>query len=1769
MALGVFLRRARSFFLSGRRRVFISSIWMPFPHTVRPPDSGMESDMFAKKLSAYLLVALLSTAAFVSLSSIAGADRGTADSFGYTWVSSNAPDPTVTFNWADISASGADVGFYYGDDDYGGPFAIGFDFEFYGNTYSEFYVSTNGLVSLGAPTYSAYNDPIPSTWTPNNFVAPFWDDLCADYWPYNTGSVYYETIGASPDMQLVVQWHEVSLYGDYDLMTFQAILNETGEIWFQYLTMSGVAGEGATIGIENLGGTDGSQYSYDTASVSDGLAVRFHVGLLGFGPDSSETVTQGSVATHELIVTNNQAFDDTFDITYTSDEGWIVELLDAYDFPLADTDFSGEVDTGVVAAGSFVLIRALVTVPWYPSELVETTVLNASSAAAPSLYDFATLTTSVSRASLTPFHSDWAYDSDSDGDYDYLRVDVSVNAAADGPGHLDCYLYDSIGEYITWTSWYGDLYTGDTNCTVSFSGSDIFRDAADGEFDVHIYLYDEGWYFLEDAWHTTGSYVASEFDPPPAMFSSPHSDYAFDDDSDGLYEVLVVDASIEVFDEGEYYVYAVLRDSIFESALAYAWNYAYMSPGSNSLELIFPAGPMREFGWDIPYLVEMDLYLDDYEFLEDAEHTTATYLWSEFEPLPVLFAPPYSEDGVDLDLDGYYDHLAITIPIECVESGEYRVEVELFAWSWAENILFTEVLELDAGTFTDYVVTVDHEVFRRSSFSGYVGAEMYLWNTSSPVMYQYDSMSTGYHDLYEFDPIGAVFDWTEDEGRDTDLNGYYDQVVVTAYIDPLDTGYFEIEVVVDDPWDDLFHYSEEVVHMEEGVQFVYEVVLDAEEMRAAGTDGWWDVYIDIYDESDGYWYDSTTHYMYYSIYEFEPIGAYFSPPHDEYGVDDDANGLFESLVFDIYIMAYTTGFYDLEVEILDPYWNVYDEFVMTVHLEEDTVTAVPIELDAYVFWDLWAYGYWRLNMDLYDHVTGMYYDSDYYDSGYHYPDEFEQPPVMFDPPHDDYGIDTDDDTLYDYLMVEVELDCDAPGSYTVYAALHDPWGSEIATASKTQTFTIANNMVEFLFDGWVIWANGVSGYFEVELWVEDSHGRLLDTDWHYCDYYSMWYFELPPAQFSYPHADRAVDLDDDGLYDFLVVTAAVEASGAGEYVVAGALYDTAYDEVAFALNGTVLVEGANMVELWFDGWLVSAAGNDPYYVDLYLMDPDWVEMDYDYHYLDAWYLPSEFNATVPSLESGWAYQPPTVDGLVDEGEWEGAAAVDLVAADGLNMVDATVYVMNDDSFVYFLVDAPGDQTMTDGDYAAVAFETGNDGVFTDGYEDWFAVEAIGELSVTTHMVYDSIDDWVAHCAPFDEGLEDHDGLSAAAGFGATPLSGSAHRVYEFAVPLALLGLAPGDTVGFAGLPMVMDAVEYDYSTWPVYFDSYPRPELYGDLVLSQERPLTVAELSGDEGLEGWFLSDVEVTLTATGGTGGVAATYYKVGGGDWEEYSETFTVSGDALHVLMYYSSDVSGNDEFVRSISIGVDTESPVSSAQEQGTQGLVEWFVSSVNVVFTAGDDTSGVGAVMYSLDEGEWAALTGNSLTVSADGFHTVEFYCVDVAGNEETVKSVSFKIDTTPPETTCIVDRSTVSLSSADDTSGVAATMYRIDGGAWQAYTVAFVVEGSGNHTVEYYSVDIAGNQEDVRTLEVEGSSGAGAFNLEMWMVLMITALIILISLGAIFGMRRKAKDSDTKAIIKDIGSPMAQLKDDTYEPKPPKNLLHPEEEIPPPPPGNGK
>jgi hypothetical protein len=143
-----------------------------------------------------------------------------------------------------------------GDDDTAADVPIGFDFSFYGNTYSTISVRSNGYMGF-TPGYTGVNhgwdEPILGTDSPDNCIYGSLLDLD----PGSGGTIYYETRGTEPARTFIVGFYDVEEYGaPTSLFTFEMILHEgTNSIELQYGTCP-AGTENKTVGIENIDGTD-------------------------------------------------------------------------------------------------------------------------------------------------------------------------------------------------------------------------------------------------------------------------------------------------------------------------------------------------------------------------------------------------------------------------------------------------------------------------------------------------------------------------------------------------------------------------------------------------------------------------------------------------------------------------------------------------------------------------------------------------------------------------------------------------------------------------------------------------------------------------------------------------------------------------------------------------------------------------------------------------------------------------------------------------------------------------------------------------------------------------------------------------------------------------------------------------------------------------------------------------------------------------------------------------------------------------------------------------------------------------------------------------------------------------------------------------------------------------------------------------------------------------------------------------------------------------
>ena len=170
------------------------------------------------------------------------------------------------YTWEEISGTGTLLAAVSDGDDVSQTVTLTqFAFPYYGANYSSVHVSSNGFLTLSAPSTDYGNVPLPMPSAPSLLIAPLWDDLN----PGAGGEVYVQEL----NNRLIIQYHQVAPYNGNGTLTFQVVLYSSGDVEFRYLSLTADATT-CTVGIQNAGGTKGLQLAYNEACLSSQFSVH-------------------------------------------------------------------------------------------------------------------------------------------------------------------------------------------------------------------------------------------------------------------------------------------------------------------------------------------------------------------------------------------------------------------------------------------------------------------------------------------------------------------------------------------------------------------------------------------------------------------------------------------------------------------------------------------------------------------------------------------------------------------------------------------------------------------------------------------------------------------------------------------------------------------------------------------------------------------------------------------------------------------------------------------------------------------------------------------------------------------------------------------------------------------------------------------------------------------------------------------------------------------------------------------------------------------------------------------------------------------------------------------------------------------------------------------------------------------------------------------------------------------------------------------------------
>ena len=132
---------------------------------------------------------------------------------------------------------------------------------------------------------------------------------------------------------------------------------------------------------------------------------------------------------------------------------------------------------------------------------------------------------------------------------------------------------------------------------------------------------------------------------------------------------------------------------------------------------------------------------------------------------------------------------------------------------------------------------------------------------------------------------------------------------------------------------------------------------------------------------------------------------------------------------------------------------------------------------------------------------------------------------------------------------------------------------------------------------------------------------------------------------------------------------------------------------------------------------------------------------------------------------------------------------------------------------------------------------------------------------------------------------------------------------------------------------------------------------------------------------------------------------YQINDGTWMTYSQPIVLDTDGIYSITYKNDDEEGVEQ---SIDLTIDSLAPSSPVIDILGQKEGKFYVEEVNVSFEDdGDD------IYYRIHDGstwgQWILYSDESIDFIYNADYTVQYYAVDLAGNESDVESESIRLD----------------------------------------------------------------------------------------------------------------------------------------------------------------
>lgn len=269
------------------------------------------------------------------------------------------------------------------------------------------------------------------------------------------------------------------------------------------------------------------------------------------------------------------------------------------------------------------------------------------------------------------------------------------------------------------------------------------------------------------------------------------------------------------------------------------------------------------------------------------------------------------------------------------------------------------------------------------------------------------------------------------------------------------------------------------------------------------------------------------------------------------------------------------------------------------------------------------------------------------------------------------------------------------------------------------------------------------------------------------------------------------------------------------------------------------------------------------------------------------------------------------------------------------------------------------------------------------------------------------------------------------------------------------------------------------------------------LVIDRSKPKTSFEFKGDK-FENVLAGNASIVFHTNDNSSGINKLTMVLDGKPLERFAGTIHAStlGQGDHKIEFYAEDNVGNQEDPQVYEFYVDRTPPTILQDIIGKKYIAngkEFSSGRSQLKLTALDNKSGVKAIYYSINNGEYQLYEKPVFLKAVKGRMSVKAYAVDKVNNRSQIAEESNAdrfpyIDLTGPslnhrfagpvltafDTIYISARTKIHLSGSDAESGLHNIQYTVDNKDSVHYKAEFTINKEGQHSIDYVGIDNVDN-----------------------------------------------------------------------------------------------